>query len=122
MEMNKPFETAERYIQLRKIYSPKSWGELMIKINEMILTPLITIFFILLDRIELFSLVPAVLGTYRVWTGWMEYQELRFLMQRMYLKTMQMGGPFIVTNDSTYLPYVYADAMVRLGMRHPDFA
>jgi hypothetical protein len=33
---------------------------------------------------------------------------------------MASGGPQIVTNDNTYLPYVYADAVMRLRMRsHP---
>jgi len=122
MEMNKPFETAERYIQLRKIYSPKSWGDVMIKINEMILTPLITIFLILIDKLDFLSLLTTAISTYRIWIGWMEYQDLRFSVQRMYLKTMQIGGPFIVTNDTDYLPYVYADAVVRHGMLHPHFA
>jgi hypothetical protein len=36
----------------------------------------------------------------------------------MYLKTMQIGGPFIVTNDPEYIPYVFADAVTRHDMRH----
>ena len=117
-EMNNPFEKAERYIQLRNTYSPKSWGDVMIRINEMIITPWITIFFMLLNSIDLFTLIPSALSVYRAWSGWMEFQELRFLMQRMYLRTMQHGGPFIVTNDTDYLPYVYADAMIRLDTHH----
>lgn len=119
METIKPFEAAEQYIQLRKRYFPKSWGDTMININEMILTPLITIFLLLIDKLDFMSLISSSVAVYRSWIGWMQYQELRFRMQRMYLKTMQMGGPFIVTNDPEYLPYVYADAMVRLSMRHP---
>ena len=122
MEMNNPFEKAERYIELRKTYSPKSWGDVMIRINEMIITPWITIFLLFLDNIDLFTLIPTALSVYRAWSGWLEFQELRFLMQRMYLKTMQHGGPFIVTNDTDYLPYVYADAMIRLDTLRPDFA
>lgn len=122
MEMNNPFEKAERYIELRKTYSPKSWGDVMIRINEMIITPWITIFLLFLDNIDLFTFIPTALSVYRAWSGWLEFQELRFLMQRMYLKTMQHGGPFIVTNDTDYLPYVYADAMIRLDTLRPDFA
>lgn len=122
MEMNNPFEKAERYIELRKTYSPKSWGDVMIRINEMIITPWITIFLLFLDNIDLFTFIPTALSVYRAWSGWLEFQELRFLMQRMYLKTMQHGGPFIVTNDTDYLPYVYADAMIRLDTLRPDSA
>ncbi len=117
-----PFATAERYIELRRICAPRSWGDLMIRINEMILTPLITIFFILFDKFELMSVIPAAMSTYRVWSEWIEFSNLRFVMQQMYLTTMKTGGPFIVTNDPDYLPYVYADAVVRHEMRRQGSA
>jgi hypothetical protein len=94
----------------------------MIRINEMILTPLITIFFILFDKFELMSVLPAAMTTYRVWNEWIEFSNLRFQMQQMYLTTMKTGGPFIVTNDPDYLPYVYADAVVRHDMRRQGSA
>ena len=114
--MTTPFEDAERFIQLRKVCAPKSWGDTMIRINEMILTPLITLFFFLMKQSDLFTLVPSVLSIYRVWKDWFEYQALRFRMQEMFLITMKTGGPFIVTNDPTYMPYVYADATLRHDM------
>jgi hypothetical protein len=117
-----PFATAERYIELRRICAPRSWGDLMIRINEMILTPLITIFFILFDKFEFMSVIPAAMSTYRVWSEWIEFSNLRFQMQQMYLTTMKTGGPFIVTNDPDYLPYVYADAVVRHDMLRQDSA
>ena len=117
-----PFATAERYIQLRRLCAPRSWGDLMIRINEMILTPLITIFFVLVDKFDLFSVLPAAISTYRVWSEWIEFSTLRFQMQQMYLTTMKTGGPFIVTNDPDYLPYVYADAVVRHEMRRQGSA
>ncbi len=117
-----PFAIAERYIELRRICAPRSWGDLMIRINEMILTPLITIFFVLVDKFDLFSVLPAAISTYRVWSEWIEFSTLRFQMQQMYLTTMKTGGPFIVTNDPDYLPYVYADAVVRHDMRRQGSA
>lgn len=110
------FALAERYIQLRRLCAPQSWGDLMIRINEMILTPLITIFFIFLHGSDFATVVPAMFTVYRSWTEFMEYSELRFAIQRMYLKTMQIGGPFIVTNDPEYIPYVFADAVTRHDM------
>lgn len=94
----------------------------MIRINEMILSPLISLTFFCLRSMDLISMVTAALSVYRVWREWLEYCELRFTMQHMYLTTMATGGPQIVTNDPEYLPYVYADAVVRLGMRRPDSA
>ena len=91
----------------------------MMRVNEMILSPLISLTFLCLDSFDLISLITAAFSAYRVWREWIEYCELRFTMQHMYLTTMVTGGPHIVTNDPTYLPYVYADAVVRAGMRRP---
>jgi hypothetical protein len=116
--MTTPFKDAERFIQLRKLCAPRSWGDTMIRINEMILAPLISIFMFLIRHSDLITLLPTLISTYRVWKQWLEYQALRFRMQEMFLITMKTGGPFIVTNDSTYMPYVYADAVVRHDMLH----
>jgi len=91
----------------------------MIRINEMILSPLISLTFLQVESMDLVSIVTAAFSVYRVWTEWIEYSDLRFTMQQMYLTTMATGGPQIVTNDPEYLPYVYADAVVRLGRRRP---
>jgi hypothetical protein len=32
----------------------------------------------------------------------------------MFLYSQSVGGPFIVTNDTTYMPYVFADAVYRV--------
>ena len=114
--MSSPFALAERYIQLRSLYAPESWGDVMMRINELILTPLITIFFIFLDGSDFMTVIPAIANTVRSWSDFLDYCRLRFEMQRMYLQTMVMGGPFIVTNDPKYLPYVYADAVVRRAL------
>ena len=114
-----PFEAAERFIQLRRKCAPISWGDSMIRINEMILTPLICIFFVILGRADLMLIISSCISTFRSWSEWIEYQELRILIQQMYLVCMATGGPFIRTNDNEYLPYVFADAVVRRGMRRP---
>jgi hypothetical protein len=114
-----PFKVAERYLQLKKVCAPLSTGDTMMRINEMILSPLISLTFLWLKSFDFISFATTAFATYRVWRDWIEYCELRFTMQHMYLTTMATGGPHIVTNDPTYLPYVYADAVVRLGMRRP---
>jgi hypothetical protein len=91
----------------------------MMRINELILSPLITLTFLCLRSLDFVSLITSTVSTYKAWTQWLEYCQLRFTMQQMYLTTMATGGPHIVTNDPEYLPYVYADAVVRASMRHP---
>lgn len=116
--MKTPFQIAERYIQLRKQYAPKFTGDLVILINSMVITPLITIFLLLTFNTSFLSVLSAVSGAVQSWRGWIEYNELRFEVQRMYLRTMQLGGPFITTNDTTYMPYVFADAVMRSQQHH----
>ena len=116
--MSNPFQIAERYIQLRKQCMPNNWVDTIMRINEMILTPLITIFLFMSQKTDILSSIPTIVSTVRVWKTWIEFTHLRFEMQRMFLDTMRFGGPQIVTNDSDYLPYVYADAVVRAYMRH----
>lgn len=118
MEMNSPFAIADRYIALRNQYASPSWGDVAMRVNELILSPFIALVLLLLRRLDFLSGVSACLGAYTAWSQWIEYNELRFQVQSMYLVTMRTGGPHIVTNDPTYLPYVYADAVVRHDMRH----
>lgn len=112
-----PFAIAERYIQLRKQYAPQSWGDTMLRLNDLVLGPLITLVFLCFESFDVLSVFSSALSTIRAWKEWTEFWSLRFQMQDMYLTTMKTGGPQIVTNDPTYLPYVYADAVVRDGMR-----
>ncbi len=114
-----PFKVAERYLELKRVCAPKSVGDTMMRVNEMILSPLISLTVLQLESLDVVSIVTAAFSAYRVWREWFEYSELRFTMQHMYLMTMATGGPQIVTNDPEYLPYVYADAVVRAGMRRP---
>lgn len=114
-----PFKVAERYLHLKKVCAPRSMGDTMVRINEMILSPLISLTFLCLRSMDVVSLLTTSFSVYRVWREWIEYCDLRFLMQQMYLTTMATGGPQIVTNDPEYLPYVYADAVVRASMRRP---
>lgn len=116
--MSNPFQIAEQYIQFRKKCLPKNWVETFMRINEMILTPLITIFLFTIGKTDLLSLIPTLFSTFRIWKDWIMFTHLRFEMQNMFLDTMRYGGPQIVTNDPEYLPYVYADAVFRAYTRH----
>jgi hypothetical protein len=87
--------------------------------NELILSPIIALCMLLLRKMDFLSGLSAAFSAVRAWSDWIEYNTLRFQVQEMYILTMQTGGPQIVTNDPVYLPYVYADAVVRHGMRRP---
>ena len=89
----------------------------MIRLNEMVLGPLLVLFMAFLGKGDLFGVVSAAMTAHRSWSEWLEYQDLRFQVQDMYLRTMAMGGPFIRTNDPTYQAYVYADAVMRDTLR-----
>ena len=108
------FQIAERFIQLRKICSPDSWADRITLITEMIVMPVITLFYVFLHDYDIIGLITTASKTYGVWRDWCEYTALKFQVQRFYLHTMQVGGPFIVTNDSKYMPYVFADAIYRV--------
>ena len=108
-----PFVVAERYIQLRKVCVPDSWADTVTLFNDMILMPLITLFLLFVGLADPIMIFTTVLKTYQVWKNYCEYTDLRFQVQQMFFICQITGGPFIVTNDSTYMPYVYADAVVR---------
>ena len=108
-----PFKTADKYIELKKQCMPPSWGDAMIRMNEMLVAPLIAIFLAFLGKGDIMMIVSAAMTAHRVWTEWLEFQDLRFKVQRMYLVSSMLGGPFIRTNDPEYEAYVYADAIVR---------
>lgn len=119
MTTTEPFKVADRYIELKKLCVPLSWGDTAIRINEMIIAPLVALYSLFTGDYDLFMIGSAAMTTHRVWSEWLEFDDLRFAVQRMYLMTMASGGPQIVTNDNTYLPYVYADAVTRLNKRFP---
>jgi hypothetical protein len=113
--MSTEFQIAERYINLRKRCVPESWGDVIIFFNEMVLGPVITIFLLFMGSRDLLMVFSAVTRAYSAWSDWEEYHALRSKVFEMFFTTMRNGGPQIVCNNPDYLPYVFADAMVRLN-------
>ena len=111
---SQPFKTAERYIQLRKICDPISWADSITRMNDMILMPIISFFLLFIHAEDLITAAFTMIKTYQVWAEFTEYTQLRFEVQRMFLYSQSVGGPFIVTNDPIYMPYVFADAVYRV--------
>lgn len=111
------FQTAERYIQLTKVWETDEWVPLIKHINEMILMPLIAFFSYCAGYSDIMFCLSTFVGATSAWTEYAEFVELKFVMQRMELQARRVGGPFISTNDPTYMPYVWADAVTRLRQR-----
>jgi len=108
-----PFKAADRYIVLRDICIPREFTKKIQRINDMILMPLITLFLFFTGTVDVFVVLSSGMTMYRSWSEWNEYTELRFEMQRFRIRMAQVGGPFITTNNPKYMPYVWADAVVR---------
>ncbi len=110
-----PFQTAERYINLKQRCVPESWADTIIFFNEMVLGPIVTIFLLFMGSRDVLMVFSAITRAYSAWSDWEEYHALRSVVQDMFLTMMLNGGPKITTNDMKYLPYVFADAVVRLS-------
>jgi hypothetical protein len=113
MPLNTAFEVAETYIQLRKKCVPTSWADTVMQTNELLFAPLLLLFLLFTGNLDIFMAFSSASRIYEAWTDWIAYNNLRFAVQTMFLKTVAMGGPFIRTNDPTYMPYVFADAVTR---------
>ena len=107
-----PFKSADRYVTLREKCTPGTFLGQVQRMNDMIVMPVIAIF-LFFTGLDKMMIVSAGLTGFRVWNEWIEFTELQFMMQRMRLRMAQVGGPFIRTNDPKYMPYVWADAVVR---------
>ena len=86
-------------------------------LSDMILMPIIILFLFFLRKADTLTVLSTGFKTYSVWKEHLEYAELRYAVQRMFFHMKSVGGPFIVTNDETYMPYVFADAVQRSFMK-----
>lgn len=107
-----PFKAADRYVTLRDKCMSTKWMVTLQRISDMIIMPLIALFYFF-NSGEVVMMLTTMMTAYRVWKDWIEFTELQYDMQRMRLRMAQVGGPFITTNDPKYMPYVWADAVVR---------
>jgi hypothetical protein len=114
MDSRRPFQLAERYIQLSKVWEAEEWFPFVKHINEMILMPLIAFFSYATGVSDMLFFMTTFMSAWNAWAEYSEFTELKFTLQRMRLRAIRGGGPFIRTNDPLYMPYVWADAVVRL--------
>ena len=80
----------------------------------MVSGPIITLFLVMMGNVDFLMIISAITRAYSAWCEWEEYHRLRSIVQDMFLIMNQHGGPYITTNDYKFLPYVFADAMVRI--------
>jgi hypothetical protein len=83
------------------------------RINDMFIMPLIALVSLILDKNDYFFLLSTFMTAARSWRDQVEFEELKFEMQKMRFQMAATGGPRIVTNDPTYMAYVWADAVTR---------
>jgi len=113
MPLADAFNKAERYIQLRTFFHPSRSVSNLKQISDMIVMPMIAFFMWFVGVGDALFVISSTMTAYDLWKRYNEYMSLEFEMQRMRLRTAVVGGPFIVTNDPNYLPYVWADAVTR---------
>lgn len=112
-----PFTLAEDYIQLRRKCVPASWMDTAMQCNELLLAPVVLLFLFFTGSLDVIMALSSLSKLYESWSEWCRFEHLRFVVQDMFLTTMSAGGPFIRTNDPEYMPYVFADAVMRVAQR-----
>jgi hypothetical protein len=84
----------------------------------MVIMPLITIFlFLVRPKPDIMMIAGTATKGYSAWKEWIDYHNLRFEVQRMFLQTAALGGPCISSNSPDYLPYVFAHTITHRAMR-----
>jgi hypothetical protein len=110
----KYFNEADEFVHLAETYAPLSWWTLM----DMWF-PLVTLVGCILTKS--FPDLFFVLGVYKamnLWVGYFRFHALKKQIVEWRDIVDAYGGPFIATNNPTYLPYVFADGMQRLQNSH----
>jgi hypothetical protein len=105
------FQNAERFNILTEKFLFFSWMMWF----DMIGNPLMMVGIALYTKkmpsmLSLFGLVKAL----QLWIEWYEYKNIKGRVVEWTHIVDAAGGPFISTNDTSYLSYVYADGMQRL--------
>ena len=107
------FARAEEYIQLTQRFKTETYSETlslcMTLGGELVLSCLM--------KASGMSLALVLYKTCMAWIEYIRYLGLRADIAAWRAFIHANGGPYISTNDETYLPYVYADAMQRYHNR-----
>jgi hypothetical protein len=104
------FAKAEQYIQLHQLFKTDTFYEklsLFMKLIGNIILSIVT-------KSQPLSLAFTIYKMVQDWLEYIKYIEVRQQIRDWKKIVRTTGGPFISTNDETYLSYVYADGMQRL--------
>jgi hypothetical protein len=104
------FTLAHEHIDLEKIFLPEDLLDFCVLLFDLILYPVWILFSGQPSVMDMFPLLKCG----QLWRDLFRYQELSAELWYWKIIVKLVGGPWISTNDPTYHPLVYADAMTRL--------
>lgn len=107
------FALAEEYIGLQQLFKTDTFYEKLSLFMELAGSFLMSLMF----RSSSMSLAFSFYKTFTKWKEYVRYFNLKQQISEWKNLIKSVGGPYISTNDETYLPYVYADGMQRLHNR-----
>lgn len=110
----KYFVEADEFIELAKTFAELSWWTLL----DMWFPVIGILHCIVAKSLPDVFFVLSVYKSIKLWVQWFRYRALKRQINEWREIVNAVGGPFISTNDPTYLPYVFADGMQRLQNSH----
>ena len=108
------FAEAEEFVRLTDKFLVAGWDIWF----EMIISPLLMIAICIYTRSP--PDILSAMSTYKtieIWMEWFKYKSVKSQFTEWKKIVDAVGGPFISTNDTRYMAYVYADGMQRIQNR-----
>jgi hypothetical protein len=113
LNKKKYFALADEYIGLQQLFKTDTFYEKLSLFMELVGSFLMSLLF----RSSSMNLSVSFYKTFMKWKEYIRYLNLKEQISEWKQIIKSVGGPYISTNDETYLPYVYADGMQRLHDR-----
>jgi hypothetical protein len=107
------FEVAEEFLRLQTLFVKESMFEVIMQWFEMVISPLLTLFFSWWKPPSVFSMM-TIQKSIDLWINWYKFRELGGVIRKWTNIVRSVNGPFISTNHGKYHVYVYADGMQRI--------
>jgi hypothetical protein len=114
LNAKKYFIDADEFVNLGKTFINISWWTIL----DMIFPIVAIIHCIVAKSLPDIFFVLSVYKSIQLWIQWSRFYALKRQISEWREIVNATGGPFISTNDPTYLPYVFADGMQRLQELH----
>ena len=104
------FVEADEFIELAKTFAETSWWTML----DMVFPVIGLVHCVMAKSLPDIFFFLNVYKSMKLWIQWFRYRELKHQINEWREIVNAVGGPYISTNDPTYLPYVFADGMQRL--------